>query len=146
MTTATPTTTANAATAGIEAAVSEAVADLETDSLLGDFPDGPRLVGTACTQCGLVMIGSRVVCSTCVGRDLSRVALPTTGELYTYTRLHVGAEGIRPMGYVDLGTVRTLADLHEADIPLEPGMTVELGVDGDSWFFTPALPTRQDTP
>ena len=54
--------------------------------------------------------------------------------------------GIRPpdvelarVGYVDLDDgVRTLADIREGTMPLRPDMRVELGLDGDDWFFAPA--------
>ena len=122
-----------------EAAVSAPVADLASDGLLDTFPEGRRLVGTQCDQCGRTMIGARVVCSSCVSREVSRVALPATGVLYSFTRLHVGGEGVRPVGYVDLDDgVRTLADIREGTMPLRPDMRVELGVDGDDWFFAPA--------
>jgi uncharacterized OB-fold protein len=120
-----------------EAVVSLPVPDLEADGLLGSFPEGLRLVGTRCDACGLTMIGSRIVCSGCVGTDVSRVALPTTGVLYSFTRLHLG-DAVRILGYVDLDDdVRTLADLREP-APLEPGMRVELVVEGDDWHFAPA--------
>ena len=120
-------------------AVSAPVADLDSDGLLGTFPAGRRLVGTRCDRCGRTMIGARVVCSSCVSREVSRVALPATGVLYSFTRLHVGGEGVRPVGYVDLDDgVRTLADIREGKVPLRPDMRVELGVDGDDWFFAPA--------
>jgi uncharacterized OB-fold protein len=84
------------------------------------------------------MIGTRVVCSSCVSRNVSRVALPTTGVLYSFTRLHVGGEGVRPIGYIDLDdNVRTLADIREDSTPLQPGIPVALGVEGDRWFFAP---------
>jgi uncharacterized OB-fold protein len=121
-----------------EAPVSQPVADLESDSLLGSFPEGPRLVGTRCDDCGQLMIGTRVVCSSCVSRSVIRVPLAATGVLYSFTRLHVGSEGVRPVGYVDLDDgVRTLADIRET-APLRPDMRVALGVDGDDWFFAPA--------
>jgi uncharacterized OB-fold protein len=94
------------------------------------------------------MIGTRIVCSSCVSTDVTRVPLPTTGVLYTYTRLHVGAEGVRPLGYVDFdGDVRTLTDLREDAAPLVPGITVELVVDGDEWWFaaTPVQPEQKET-
>jgi uncharacterized OB-fold protein len=123
-----------------EAQVSVPVADLESESLLGTFPEGQRLVGTRCDRCGQTMIGARVVCSSCVSREVSRVALAVTGILYSFTRLHVGGEGLRPIGYVDLDDgVRTLADIREGATPLQPDMRVELGVDGDDWFFAPAV-------
>jgi uncharacterized OB-fold protein len=109
---------------------------MDEDGLLGSFPEGPRLIGTRCIQCGRTMIGTRIVCSSCVSTDVGRVALPTTGVLYSFTRLHVGGEGVRPLGYVDLDDdVRTLADIREGEIPLQPGIRVELGVEGDDWFF-----------
>lgn len=122
-----------------EATISLPVPDLEADGLVGDFAEGPRLVGTRCDACGRTMLGARIVCSDCVGTDVTRVALPTTGVLYSFTRLHVGAAGVRALGYVDLaGDVRTLADLREDAAPLRPGMAVEFGVDGDDWYFAPA--------
>jgi len=125
-------------TAKAEAAVSAPIADLESDSPLGTFPEGQRLVGTRCDQCGQTMLGARVVCSSCVSRAVSPVALPATGTLYSFTRLYVGSEGVRPIGYVDLdGGVRTLADIREGTTPLRPDMRVELGVEGDDWFFAP---------
>ena len=136
------------------AVASAPVADLDGDGLLGDFPEGRRLVGTRCDQCGAAMIGARVVCSSCVSQAVSRVALPATGVLYSFTRLHGlsgqrgvpgqdGGAGVRPIGYVDLdldsgGGVRTLADIREGAVPLRPDMRVVFGVDGDDWFFTPA--------
>jgi uncharacterized OB-fold protein len=111
-------------------------ADLESDGLLGDFPAGRRLVGTQCDDCGRTMIGTRIVCSACVSTDVTRVPLPSQGVLYTFTRLHVGGEGVRALGYVDFeGDVRTLTDLREDAHPLEPGIRVELRVEGDDWWF-----------
>jgi uncharacterized OB-fold protein len=119
--------------------VSVAIADMETDELLSTFPEGPRLLGTRCDDCGRDMIGTRVVCSSCVSSNVSTIALPSTGTLYSFTRLHAGGGGVRPLGYVDLDNdVRTLADIREGDTPLEPGIRVELGVDGDNWFFARA--------
>ncbi|MFT4259371.1 Zn-ribbon domain-containing OB-fold protein [Microbacterium sp.] len=121
-----------------EAPVSQPIADLETDSLLGEFPEGRRLIGTRCRACGRTMIGSRVVCSSCVSRDVERVALPANGVLYSFTRIHGRDGDVRPLGYVDLDDdVRTLTDLRET-APLVPGIRVELQTEGDEWFFVPA--------
>ncbi|WAH97409.1 Zn-ribbon domain-containing OB-fold protein [Arthrobacter sp. MMS18-M83] len=128
-----------------EAPASQPIADMEADSLIGTFPEGQRLVGSQCNTCGCTMIGSRVVCSSCISRDVSRVALPSTGVLYSFTRIHVGTAGIRPLGYVDLDNgVRTLADIREGDVPLRPDMRVELGIDDDDWFFTPAAGEKRE--
>lgn len=118
--------------------VPQPIADLESDSLIAQFSDGPRLVGTQCESCGTTMIGSRVVCSNCVSQDVHQIALPTTGTLYSFTRVHARGEAPRAMGYVDLDDkVRTLADLRETR-QLTPDMRVQLGFDGDAWYFEPA--------
>lgn len=120
-----------------EAVVSQPIADLEGEGFVGEFPEGSRLIGTRCSNCGNTMIGSRVVCSTCVSQDVERIALPATGELYSFTRLHPGADAVRPIGYIDLDNdVRTLTDIRET-VPLRPGLRMEFGVDADGWFFTP---------
>lgn len=132
-------------TATTEAPASQPIADMEADSLIGSFPEGQRLVGSQCNACGLTMIGSRVVCSSCVSRDVSRVALPSTGVLYSFTRVHVGTSGIRTIGYVDLDNgVRTLADIRACETPLLPDMRVEFGVDHDDWFFAPAAGEKRE--
>lgn len=123
-----------------EATVSLAIPDLEDDNLLGEFAEGRRLVGSTCADCKTTMIGNRVVCSSCVSQNVSRVALPSTGTLYSFTRIRVGVEGgVRPLGYVDLDgvDVRTLADLREESGALAPDMRVQLVTDGDDWFFEP---------
>jgi uncharacterized OB-fold protein len=123
----------------VTTAVPQPIADLESDGLLGEFPEGPRLVGTLCDACARTMIGTRTVCSSCMGTDVTRIALPRTGELYSFTRLH-SRDSVRPLGYVDLDDddVRTLADLREDAGPLQPGIRVELHVDGDQWWFAEA--------
>lgn len=130
-----------------EAPTSTPIADLEADSLIGDFPEGRRLVGSRCDDCGCTMLDARVVCSECVGRSITRIALPATGNLYSFTRLHVGSEGIRALGYVDLDgvSVRTLADLREGENELRPDMPVRLGTDNDAWFFEPAADEQGNT-
>ncbi len=124
-----------------EAPVSAPITDLEADSLLGDFGGERHLVGTHCRNCGRNMLGTRTVCSECISRDVERVALPDTGTLYSYTRIHVGADGVRPLGYVDLDgvEVRTLADLLEGADGLAPDSRVELVTRGDDWFFSPIV-------
>lgn len=110
--------------------------DLDSDTLLGEFSEGSRLVGSRCEDCGTVMLGARVACSTCVGRALARVPLSTTGTLYTFTRLHTG-DGVRVLGYVDLDSgVRTLSNIRE-DSPLHPGVRVGLEVAALDWWFAP---------
>ncbi|MBL3699536.1 Zn-ribbon domain-containing OB-fold protein [Leucobacter luti] len=122
-----------------DAKVSAPIADLDSDHPIGEFAEGARLVGTRCNACGTTMLGNRVVCSTCVSTDVARVALPATGSLYSFTRLHVGGDGVRPLGYVDLDgvEVRTLADLDESNGPVQLDGAVRLVVTGDAWAFAP---------
>ncbi|MGO1543642.1 MAG: Zn-ribbon domain-containing OB-fold protein [Gulosibacter sp.] len=119
--------------------VSTPLADLDDEQLIGDFAAGKRLVGTTCQDCEQHMIGARGFCSNCMSDNVRRIALPTNGTLYSFTRLHVGLEGTRPIGYVDLDGVgvRTLADLRETGQPLTPDIRVELVTEGDDWFFAP---------
>ncbi|ALJ21949.1 Zn-ribbon domain-containing OB-fold protein [Microbacterium sp. No. 7] len=117
--------------------ISLPIPDLESDGLLAEFPEGHRLVGSVCDDCGQAMLGSRVVCSSCVGGSISRTALPATGVLYSFTRLSRGDGGIRALGYVDLDNgVRTLTDLRDSP-ELGAGIRVRLDVDPDgaAWFF-----------
>lgn len=122
-----------------ETAITTPIPDLEAEHLLGSFPDGPGLVGTRCGSCGNTMLGARTVCSSCVGLDVEPACLSRTGELYTFTRLYL-KETVRTIGYVDLAEgVRTLADVRSDGQDLVPGLQVALGVDGDQWFFAPAI-------
>lgn len=122
-----------------EAKVSSPIADLDTDHPISEFAEGARLVGTRCNDCGVAMLGSRVVCSSCVSEAVVRIALPTTGSLYSFTRLHVGGDGVRSLGYVDLDGVgvRTLTDLDETNGPVQLDEQVHLVVEDDSWHFAP---------
>ncbi len=125
-------------TAGLSAeGASLPIADLEDESSIDTFDEGIRLVGTLCDQCGKRMLGARVVCSACVSTEVSRVALQSTGTLYSFTTMRVGADQPRVLGYVDLDDgVRTLTDLREGDVPLVPDARVELRTSGASWWFT----------
>lgn len=123
----------------LDGSVSVPIADLDTDHPIGRFPEGLRLVGTRCNRCGTAMLGERIVCSNCVSEEVTRVGLPETGTLYSFTRIHVGGDRPRAIGYVDLDgvDVRTLTDLSDASGELRPDTRVGLVTDGDAWHFTP---------
>lgn len=120
-----------------ETGITVPISDLDEENLLGQFAEGPGLVGTRCSTCKGTMLGMRVVCSTCVSVDIERVRLSGEGKLYTFTRLH-HKDVVRTIGYVDLEEgVRTLADIRQNGGDLEPGLGVQLSIEGAQWFFTP---------
>lgn len=128
----------------------EPYADLRDSSMIREFPEGVRLVGAHCKECGLLAIGERSVCSACVGRDVEVVPLAPAGVLYSYTVLHVGVDGSRAMGYIDLNDgVRVLSTLRGDATMLRPDAPVELASDGDDWWFALARASakseRQDS-
>ena len=52
------------------------------------IPEGadPYLEGHKCGNCGATFLGERDVCSKCGARDqMSKVTLPNTGKLYSYS-------------------------------------------------------------
>lgn len=56
-----------------------------------------RLTSTKCLTCGKLDWPPRIVCSGCLGRELQWVDLPTTGTVFTFTDLFIGA----PLGMED---------------------------------------------
>jgi len=66
------------------------------------------------------------------------VALPSSGELYTYSSVHISATRETPyhLGYIDLpGDVRLLAELKGELGSFSVGDQMELSTSGDQWFF-----------
>lgn len=55
-----------------------------------------RLTTTKCKNCGKLLWPPRIVCSECLSDDLEWVDLGTTGELYGFTEVRLGA----PLGFV----------------------------------------------
>jgi uncharacterized OB-fold protein len=104
--------------------------------------DGPSLVVNECTACGARYFDRRNACAACSGLEFTRVALPTEGELTTFTIVGFAAPGV-PVpfvaGVVDCGgtSVRT----NVINVPADPehvrtGMklrlaTYSIGVDED---------------
>ena len=113
----------------------------------------PRLVGTACGDCGAKAFPPARICSECLSETLSEVALSSEGSLYAFSVVHVAPAGWSVpyvAGYVDLPEgVRVFAHVVNAD----PGRlemdgpvrltTAVLGRDADgapveSYAFEPA--------
>lgn len=55
-----------------------------------------RLTTTKCKSCGKLLWPPRIVCSECLSDELEWVDLGTTGELYGFTEVRLGA----PLGFV----------------------------------------------
>lgn len=89
---------------------------MERQTVLGDdlhqTPDGPRLVGGRCADCGTVAFPRPASCARCTGTTVDQHLLPTEGTLWTFTvqgfrpkAPYDGPEEFEPygVGYVDLG-------------------------------------------
>lgn len=124
------------------------------------IPEGadPYLEGHKCGNCGATFLGERDVCSKCGARDqMSKVTLPNTGKLYSYSIVYRSFPGIEVpyiSAIVDLddGTaikgnlinVEPDPDNIAFDMPVEVVYDDALGrkdADGNaylSYFFQPA--------
>ncbi len=51
----------------------------------------PHLVGTRCDGCGATYLERRNACAACGARTFSRVGLPDTGRVESFTIVHRGA-------------------------------------------------------
>jgi len=88
------------------------VSDTTVGNALGDQvleidPDGQggRLLGSACPGCGAHYFPQRRTCARCLSDELERVALSSTGSVYTFTVVHQSTpEFPTPyiLSYVDL--------------------------------------------
>jgi uncharacterized OB-fold protein len=67
-----------------------------------------------CAACGLTSYPDRGRCPECWSEEGATEALPTEGEIHTFTTVYVGPPGTDlpyTVGYVDLGPVRVFARL-----------------------------------
>ncbi len=118
-----------------------------------------QLAGARCTACGTTMFPFLGGCPKCGGSDMERVALPTTGTLWSYTVQYFepkapyrGLEPFEPfgVGYVDLGdvcvetrlTVNDPAAL-SLDMPMRL-VTITAFLDGDQPVQTFAFAPQED--
>lgn len=72
------------------------------------------LLGWRCAGCGVTSFPDRGRCPQCWSEEGTREALPTEGQVHTFTTVHVGPPGSElpyTVGYVDLGPVRVFARL-----------------------------------
>ncbi|MDH4168817.1 MAG: OB-fold domain-containing protein [Acidimicrobiia bacterium] len=109
------------------------------EGVLTETPEGPRLIGSRCNECGNHMFPAQEGCPRCTGTDTTEVQLEPRGTLWTWTIQgfapkappYAGAvEDFEPfgVGYVELaGQVKVEARLTESDPDrLEIGMEMEL--------------------
>jgi uncharacterized OB-fold protein len=131
------------------------------EGLFTETPDGPRLIGSRCRQCGVVTFPRQTSCPRCTSVDVEEHLLSPRGELWTWTIQcfrpktppYAGpeADSFTPygVGYVELpGECRVEAILTESDpAALRIGMPMELtliparGGDGSealTYAFRPA--------
>ena len=114
--------------------------------------DEPRLIGSGCSDCGVVTFPAQPSCPACTSVSVEERLLSRTGTLYTWT-----VQGFRPkapyagpaefepygVGYVELpGEVRVEARLTVADPDrLRIGMAMELVIvpfgDRVTYAFAP---------
>ena len=102
--------------------------------------DEPRLIGSRCTNCGVVSFPEQSSCPSCTGTDVERHLLSRAGTLWTWT-----VQGFRPksppyegpvdfepypVGYVELpGEVKVESLLVDVTPDqLEIGMPMELTI------------------
>lgn len=72
------------------------------------------LLGQSCEACGHVTAAPKAACARCGARGLELTRLPTSGEVYSETRIEVAPEGFEApytVGLVSLGQARVLARL-----------------------------------
>ena len=110
-----------------------------------------RLIGGECQACKAKTFPLVFVCPECMSEDIADVELPDSGELYTWSVVHVAPKGWTVpyiAGYVDLpDSVRVFSHIVGADASeLKMDMLVELTTatlgkneDGpiESYAFTP---------
>jgi uncharacterized OB-fold protein len=123
------------------------------EGLFEDTDEGPRLIGSECSRCGVVTFPEQRSCPRCTSVDVHRRRLGRRGTLWSWTIQcfppksppYAGeiGDGFEPygVGYVELaGEVRVEARLTENDPErLEIGMAMQLTLvpapDGESVTF-----------
>lgn len=103
--------------------------------------DEPQLIGSRCTDCGIVTFPAQGSCPRCASTEMAEHRLARRGRLWAWTTQefpppsppYMGPTGDAfvpfGVGYVDLGDVKVEARLTTADADaLEIGMEMELAI------------------
>jgi uncharacterized protein len=102
------------------------------------------LLGSRCVACDAHSFPARPVCPSCESRTVESVDLSQVGELYSWTRVHVGARKTPyAVGYVDFptgaGLVRAFGELDPQTADWSIGERVRPTLAGDEsaagWMF-----------
>jgi uncharacterized OB-fold protein len=75
---------------------------------------GEQLLAWRCGECGRTSYPRRERCPFCWSEEGAELALPTEGEVHSFTTIHVGRSGTPvpyTVAYVDVGDVRLFARL-----------------------------------
>ncbi len=123
--------------------------------------DPPHLVANECQQCGARFFDRRNACASCGSDGFTRVDIPTTGTLRTFSIVAVSIPGVEVpfvAGVVDCGGTSVRGVL--VDVPPDPehvhfGMPVTLvlksqgtdddGVEAIGYRFAPAAAPAMTT-
>jgi uncharacterized OB-fold protein len=99
-----------------------------------------QLAGSVCGACGAVTFPSRTMCHHCLSSDVQTGPVGSTGELYSWSTVHVSSSRPVPytLGYVDLPRgLRVLALIAADPARLRIGQQVRLAVGDGGWAFVP---------
>ena len=83
-------------------------------------PDGQRLIGNGCRDCGNHFFPKREFCPSCLNTEtIEDFIIPEIGTLYSYTEIHVALKKFQPpytVGYVDIDDqLRIFGHIHLPD-------------------------------
>jgi scaffold protein (connect acetoacetyl-CoA thiolase and HMG-CoA synthase) len=95
--------------------------------------DPPRLLGSACQNCGIRSFPARDFCPACLSDDVeANVPLSPSGTLYSFTTVRQAPPGRKTpynLGYIDLDDgVRLLAQIDITHDELEIGMPLQVNL------------------
>jgi len=65
-----------------------------------------KLLGAKCRKCGKVHLPPKIVCTDCFSKDFEWIEIPRSGELLTYTVIHVAPAQFQSMAPYAVGIVQ----------------------------------------
>jgi uncharacterized OB-fold protein len=97
-----------------------------------ETPDGLRLCGAECAQCGTRIFPAAGVCPSCNSEQMQRLVLAGEGTLYAFSTVHIAPaawETPYTIGYVDLPeNVRVFGKV-AASVELKPDARVSVRIE-----------------